>query len=127
MESPKRTLQIRKCLLNTNVRVCVRPSESGLSGYFATSQAEVDPQGTGVGLLSKGTPVHNYSNPLIYARCAGKIIYRSFEFEFDEEKEVGGSLASCATTEEPEEKTRAGVFFRRRRMERHLPVYERPV
>ena len=35
----------------------------------------VGPQGTGVRLRSEGTPVSNYSDPLFYARCAGKNFY----------------------------------------------------
>ena len=33
---------------------------------------EVGPQGTGVRLRSEGTPLLNYSDPLLYVRCAGK-------------------------------------------------------
>ena len=82
---------IRKRLLNTGVRFYVALSDFGLSVYSVIGKTEVTPQGTGIWLRSKGMPTPNYSEPLLYTRCAGETIYRLFGF--DREKEVGGSFA----------------------------------
>ena len=69
--SPFGTL-IRKRVLNTDVGVCVAPSEPGPSVYSGTSQAEVGPRGTGAGLRSEGILARNNFNPLLYTWCAVK-------------------------------------------------------
>ena len=108
--SPFGTL-VRKCLSNTDVGGCVAPSEFGPFVYSGTGWAEVGPQRNGVGLRFECTPVPNYSDPLLYARCTGKIIYGLSEF--DGEKEVGGSVESRGTEKGLGEKPGARVSFER--------------